>query len=706
MNIYSLPAIIAFTLNFSIAAIVLLDNPRVSLNRWFSAFIGSFVLWNISEIIILNGADVETALFGAQILYRIIFITPAFFVIIAYLFPRNFHPWTKSIVFHIAVFTLPILLLLLSFPNFQIELLPLQKFPNSYYYRLHYSASVTFNLLVSVFFTYLTWGAVILVRKIPHLRSTRQKNHTRLLLFGILVIYLSFLLINTLQVLIQKELSFYFLSTLLTLTISIFFLITILQYRMFKLSRIVSSGITYSILSSVILAIYFITVESLSSSLGSFFGINSFLLNIPLILLLVILIRPLANRIQSRVDRLLYRDIHQYRRNLAQFTRELLVYMEPEIFFQKIQDFLSKQFQLSDVLIFLRSSDSDNYRLFDKQGNSPEIRENCYLTMKLIADKKVVEFYDLKLESVDAELHEFFQEKLIRILLPLIFEDALLGIIALSQRRHSQDFPEDALEIFTIFSNEIATVYHRNLIVDRIRREERQQVWLQHLADLGQLTAGVAHEIRNPLNVISTSAETMLRKHLSPEDETELKEFIVEESNRLNRILDDFLNLSRLRSPQLQEVNLTKLISRVTAALETATELQIQIRQNVKLSPPLIQTDPDLLYQVLLNLGLNALEAIQEKCHRQNSFYGKNGLITLEASTNQQKIIISVADNGVGIPQDKLELIFDPFYTTKETGTGLGLSIAQNMVKALDGEIAVKSTADFTSFTLYLPQTS
>jgi len=82
MNIYSLPAIISFTVNFSIALIIFLNKPKNSLNRWFSAFIFSIALWNISEIIILNSRNLENALFGAQILYRIIFLAPAFFLII------------------------------------------------------------------------------------------------------------------------------------------------------------------------------------------------------------------------------------------------------------------------------------------------------------------------------------------------------------------------------------------------------------------------------------------------------------------------------------------------------------------------------------------------------------------------------------------------------------------------------------------------
>ena len=91
MNIYSIPAIIAFTINFSIALIILLNNSKKSLNRWFSSFIFSFALWNISEIILLNSKNLENALLGAQILYRIIFLAPAFFLMIAFLFPRNFN---------------------------------------------------------------------------------------------------------------------------------------------------------------------------------------------------------------------------------------------------------------------------------------------------------------------------------------------------------------------------------------------------------------------------------------------------------------------------------------------------------------------------------------------------------------------------------------------------------------------------------------
>lgn len=703
MNIYALPAIIAFTINFSIALIVLLDNPRVSLNRWFAAFILNFALWNVSEIIILNSQNVEDALFWAQILYRTIFFAPAFFVVIAYLYPRNFHPRTNQFWFYLMIFAVPVILLLVSFPNFQIRLLPLREFKDMYYYQIQFSRSFSFILLVGVFFCYLMWGSVVLIRKLPRLRSAVQKNQARFLLGGILTIFTLMIGFNALRSVFRQEFSFYFLSTILTFVISLFFLTAILQYRLFKTSRLVSSGVTYSILSSVILAIYFLLVQSVSESLSTFFELNSFLLNTFVILLLIILIRPLSNRLQQRVDRLLHRDIHEYRHNLSLFTRELLVYLEPPEFFKKIENFLTRQFQLENILVF--TSDEKNEILFlqNVAGESLKISCNSAFAQKLLSRKRASELYDSIFPVLDKKLKHFFEDHNTRILLPLIFEENLLGILALSKRYHGQDFPEDMLEIFTIFANEAATAYHRNIMVDKMRQDERQHFRLEHLASLGQLTAGVAHEIRNPLNTISTSAETMLRKNLAPRDEKELKEFILEEAKRLNNILTDFLSLSKIQPHKFRLVNLETLLDRVIVSAPGLLGTQIRIAKKIKMKPPEILTDGELLFQVLLNLALNAAEAIREKCRQNPDFDCTRGLIEFVISSNQAKMILEVCDNGIGIPADKIERIFDPFYTTKETGTGLGLSIANNIIEALGGRVTVGSKGDLTVFKILLP---
>ncbi|GEM_PF-785131 len=701
MNIYSLTAVVAFTINFSMGLMVLLENPRATLNRWFSAFIFSFALWNLSEIIILNSASLKSALFAAQVMYRIIFLTPALYVVIAYLFPRNVHPRVVQPPFYLLLFALPVILLVASFPHFQIQIVPLQEPISTYYYHIHFTLHLTFILLVTVFFAYSLWGSLVLISKIPRLKTARQKSQTRFLLFGVLTIFLLFIILNTLRQFLLREVTYYFLSTSLSFIISLFFLIAILQYRLFKISRLISEGITYSILSSIALAVYFIVIKSLSESVTELFGISSFIFEAGIILLLIILIRPLANRIQQAVDRLLYRDIRQYRRHFLNFSRELLTYMEPEPFFKKIENFLTREFHLEEVLIFLKN-EQGNFTLFGEKEKTVEIPEACYLTHRLLRMRRTVEYYDLHLPSIQPHIAEFMEQKSIRVLLPLIFEEKLMAIIALSRRRFDQEFSDEILDILTIFANEAATAYQRNLMIDRMRREEWHRYRLEHLAELGQLTAHLAHEIRNPLNTITTAGETLLRKQLSPEDEKELKKFIVEEAARLNRILDDYLSYSRMRPPQIAPIHLAHLFERVIALLETE-DTHIRFEKVLHFDPPLVHSDEDLLSRALLNLGLNARQAVEAKVQHSTVPDQPSGKICFEAKRRNGEIVIAVIDNGIGIPTEKQKTIFEPFYTTKENGTGLGLSITRNIIEALGGRITVESSPGQTIFTILLP---
>ena len=703
MNIYSLPGIISFTINFSMGLIVLLDNPRSSLNRWFAAFIFQFALWNISEIIILNSGSLGNALLGAQILYRIIFLAPAFFVIIAYSFPKNFHNWTRHILFYTAIFAVPVLCLSLSFPEFQIQLVPLKKFHNIYYYELEYNSSLSFIALLAISIIYIIWGTLVLGLKIPRLRTVRQRNQTRFLLFGLLTIFFIFIVINILRTIFERAVSFYFLSTITTFFISLFFLIAILQYRILKISRLISSGITYSILSSVILVIYFLIIQSLSESLSHFFNINSNLLQAFVILSIIILIRPLSTRLQHIFDRLLHKDIHQYRHNFFKLSQNLLTYYPPNIFFQKVSAFLAKNFKSDQVLVFIPDEQQNKFYEINMTGNSPRIAFDSGFIRQMLHIKKVVELYELEHKTLDRNLLEFLEKNQIRLILPLIFHDELLALVLLSGKKQGRDYSEDELEILSIFANEIAIAFHRNKIVEKLQQKERQRFRLQKLAALGQLTSGVAHEIRNPLNTISTAAETLQNKKLPPQGQNQLLQYILEETNRLNRVLNDFLNFSKLRPALFRRVPLEQIIERVVLALETSLTEKIEIISQIEQRQKDIVTDQDFLYQILLNLGINSLEAIRERCEKDENFRCENGKMQILVRHDAAGWVIRVIDNGIGIPDDNAESIFDPFFTTKKSGTGMGLSIVHSMIGTLGGDIRVRSKKGQTEFIISLP---
>ncbi len=699
MNIYSFPAVAAFVINMTMAFVIFFGNPKSAVNRWISVFVLSFALWNISEIFILASSNPEGATLGAQILYRIIFIIPAIYLISAYHFPRNVSAITNSILFYFAIFLVPITFLISSFPHFHVEIIPLSKSGVVYFYRIVVRQDFQSISLLATYFAYLIWGSIVIIRKIPNLRTTTQKRRARLFLYGGLI-FLSFsVFLFIVERFGESTLYFYTSSTILSFVVSGFFAAAVLSGRLFDSPHAVRGGVAYSLASSIILAIYFLGVQAVTEGLLGYLRISSYAANALFVFILVLLIRPLELRIRRTLDSLMSRDLNRYRRNMVTFSRAISNYLPTDEFFQRVETFLLRQFRIQDVLIFMRNGDPGNPRFTEwKKAAGPlQLKDDCFLVQYLRRVKRGVEFYDIERKNIGEEICSMLESKGVRLLLPLFSADELIGILAISVRKSGQEFTTEMIDALSIFTNEVATAYQRNLAIEDVRRKEKEEFRVRHLASLGQLTAGVAHEIRNPLNVMSASAQTLLKKELSKAEEKELEQFIVDESDRLNKILTDFLSLSRLRSPKNEDVPLQEVLERVRdAILSTAGDIKVQVAGHT--SADTLSTDRDLLYQLLFNLGVNAVEAIKERCKSDHTFHCSAGEVSFSVLSEVGGLDISVSDNGVGIPEDNRDKIFEPFYTTKDTGTGLGLSISHNIAQALGAQISVIAEQGDTIF--------
>ena len=217
----------------------------------------------------------------------------------------------------------------------------------------------------------------------------------------------------------------------------------------------------------------------------------------------------------------------------------------------------------------------------------------------------------------------------------------------------------------------------------------------QRLASIGEMSARLAHEIRNPITGIANAIEIIIEETKDEENKPVLEE-IQRQANRVNKAVSNLLNYSRTKELNVQESDINEIIKSVVFFLENQSPVKkISFRLDLDGDIPIFEFDPEQIENVLSNLGLNAVYACNIR-----------GTVTFETKflRDQKAVRITVRDTGSGIPEDKLVDIFTPFYTTRTQGTGLGLAIAKEIVERHNGEIRVENNPNQgCSFIITLP---
>ncbi len=253
------------------------------------------------------------------------------------------------------------------------------------------------------------------------------------------------------------------------------------------------------------------------------------------------------------------------------------------------------------------------------------------------------------------------------------------------------------LSCFPITDNEGAFLGYGLIFQDitRIKARQEKLQLIDRLAALGEMAAGLAHEIRNPLASISGAAEFLGQAGLVLPEGKRLVEIIQKETERLNQLTSSFLLYGRPEKKNAEKILVEDEVSSILILLQQRKRLS---RAEVELEIPkdlAVNADPQMFRQVMLNLLLNAFQALP----------GEKGKIRISGTNSGPDVCISVEDNGTGIEEQFLKRIFDPFFTTKPEGTGLGLSIVHRAVTELGGQISVESTkGKGTKFQMVLPK--
>jgi len=299
------------------------------------------------------------------------------------------------------------------------------------------------------------------------------------------------------------------------------------------------------------------------------------------------------------------------------------------------------------------------------------------------------------------------------VVIPLLAKEKALGVISADHVEPGREITKETLDSVMTFAQQAGLAIHNAFMYQGLktfsqqmeekiqkttadlRKTEAQLIRSEKLAALGQLAAGIAHEIRNPLTSINILIHSLREKPFDEKHHREDLRVIEEEIHRINEIVDQFLRFARPAPPLLAEADLLPLFEETLQLLKPQIEKQrITIQKEFQMLPRVI-LDREQMKQVILNLLLNSVQAMPE---------GGRLRLSGQVMEDNRWIQLSIQDTGIGIPPEDMGRLFDPFFSTKEGGIGLGLSIAHRIIDQHGGKIQIESTfGQGTLFTLWFP---
>jgi signal transduction histidine kinase len=284
--------------------------------------------------------------------------------------------------------------------------------------------------------------------------------------------------------------------------------------------------------------------------------------------------------------------------------------------------------------------------------------------------------------------------------LPLIVRDRTIGALLIVEPRRPRLFTPAEVERAAGIANQLAVAVENARLYEDLRRSyeqlERAQQRLvrgERLAALGELSAIVAHEVRNPLGVIFNSLGS-LRRLLRPSgDARVLLDIVGEEADRLNRIVGDLLDFARPSTPELRPEPLARVVEEAVGVALAQRPPSVEVVHDLDPALPPVPLDVRMVRQAVLNVAVNAVQAMP-----------RGGRITVRTRREPDAAVVEIEDTGPGIPDEVKDRIFEPFFTTKASGTGLGLAVVKRIVEGHGGSIVAASRPGHgTRFLLRFP---
>ena len=394
---------------------------------------------------------------------------------------------------------------------------------------------------------------------------------------------------------------------------------------------------------------------------------------------------------------------------LSEFNRSLTLIVDKSLLIGNIVAKVKQICPVESVYIFLLDENTGKFKLQNEAKNKPVTLTNrSRLISWLSVNEKhlIISRHPDIVSNFPPEEQEIIRQLGAELIFPLKIMNQINGTIFLGKKTDGAPFTEQELNLLSILINQATFAIEHASLYEQQTERLKKMYRTDRLATLGELAAGAAHEIRNPLTAIRSTIQYLSKDFSADPVKSEMVTELISEVERINKIVQGLLSFARPSDLNTSDINIEQLINQTLLLVtNTLRKQNVEVEFEYFTDNTTIQGDAEQLKQVFLNIILNAVEAMGKNPPERS----RTLIISIEKgtpiNTHSRYLIISFEDSGKGIEQKNIENVFNPFFTTKEEGTGLGLAICYGIINRHEGEIEVKSVPDKgTCINIKLPQ--
>lgn len=703
---YSFSALLNFVTSLIISVIVLIKNPRSSTNKAFSSLSMSIALWSLFYFLWLSTPDKNLADFYMRTsMIPVLFIGPLFTHFAISLLKKE---WPRSLL--IGNYLISILIAATAYSSlyakeggpymsFNYWLLP---GPLFHIHILHFSINVIYSHYLMYYSIKESHGTL--------------RNQVLYLSIGSAIGFLAGLTNYFFWYMIP-------IPPVLILLVSVYPMITtyaIIKYRLMEINIVFKKGTVYAAGLILVLIPTYLVLLWIQSVFFKAINIQYSLILFGILTIAAIAFYIIKSWTEAAVEKVLFKNKYDYFKVLSNFTKDMVSVLTLDELLDKTISTFVETLKIKKASIFLFDEEKKAYIIkasygLDEEKNKIKIKQDVplidyFIEKEDVAIREEIERYPSTQQT--QEMIKILKDIESEIAIPFMEKDKIVGFCNLSAKNDRGMYNHEDIELFLSLGRQAAIAIKNAVLIEKIKESKHVIRRMERLKTIGDMAAGLAHEIRNPLVPIKTCLEILPGNYgIDIETTKKIAVCALKEVERIESLLKEIMDYSRPRMPVFKDEDINDIMEKTIIFIEyEARKKGIRIERKYDSSIPAIKVDGEQMKQVLLNLIINAIDAVGDNGEISIATQKARHMLSPSGKIGEREYVqIEITDNGAGIPEENIERIFNPFYTTKHAskereGTGLGLSIVQEIITEHHGFVQVRSElGKGSSFLVNLP---